>query len=262
MVSVGESQQTMFTSYPRKVQDMKVIILAGGRGTRLGHETDRIPKPMVEIGGKPILWHIMKHYAHYGFSEFVVAGGYQVDIIKHYIWDRGWNSDSGVYQVDENFDVQVIDTGLDTQTGERIKRLQPLIDDTFMVTYGDGVSNVKLDNLIAYHGTHPYTATMTAVRPPSKFGVPKINELGFVEEFAEKPRGWINGGFFVFEPSLFEYLEDGASLEQHTLSTLAREGQLLAYNHYDFWQCMDTPHDRDKLRELWDSGNAPWRIWE
>lgn len=256
---------------------MKVVILAGGFGTRLAEETDRIPKPMVEIGGRPILWHIMKHYAHYGFKEFFIALGYKGEVIKRYFLDyytlngsMTINLSNGEVQVHnkecEDWIVHLIDTGLHTNTGGRIKRLEPwLKDETFMVTYGDGVSDIDLHDLLRFHRSHGRLATVTAVRPPARFGG-LIFDGDLVVEFTEKPQigeGWINGGFLVFEPGVFDYLEgDNTSLEADTLERLAADGQLAAYRHDGFWQCMDTLRDVRLLRSLWESGNPPWKVWD
>lgn len=255
---------------------MKVVILAGGLGTRLAEETDIRPKPMVEIGGRPILWHIMKHYAYYGFKEFYIALGYKGEFIKNYFIDyyllncnvtvdlSTGSIQSHSRQMDD-WMVHLDDTGMNTATGGRIKRLEKwLRDSTFMVTYGDGVSNIDLMRLKRFHESHGRIATVTAVRPPARFG--GLNIKGrCVTGFTEKPRtgeGWINGGFFVFEPEIFEYLkEDQDSLEGDVLDVLARKGQLMAYQHDDFWQCMDTIRDKRFLESLWQSGNAPWKIW-
>jgi glucose-1-phosphate cytidylyltransferase len=256
---------------------MKVVILAGGFGTRLAEETDRIPKPMVEIGGRPILWHIMKHYAHYGFKEFFIALGYKGEVIKRYFLDYYTlngsltiNLATGEVQEHnkecEDWIVHLIDTGLETLTGGRIKRLEPwLRDGTFMVTYGDGVSDVDLRDLLRFHQSHGRLATVTAVRPPARFGG-LIFDGDLVVKFTEKPQigeGWINGGFMVFEPGVFAYLEgDHTSLEADALERLAADGQLAAYRHEGFWQCMDTLRDVRLLESLWRSGKPPWKVWD
>ena len=256
---------------------MKIVILAGGLGTRLAEETDVIPKPMVEIGGRPILWHIMKHYAHYGFKEFFIALGYKGYVIKRYFLDyytlngsMSINLATGEVEVQEkaveDWVVHLMDTGLHTLTGGRLKRLQPcLTDGTFMMTYGDGVSNIDLRDLLRFHRSHGRLATVTAVRPPARFGGLNFNG-DLVAEFTEKPQigeGWINGGFLVFEPGIFNYLEgDDASLEVHALEQLAADGQLAAYRHDRFWQCMDTLRDVRLLESLWQEGKAPWKVWE
>ncbi len=255
---------------------MKVVILAGGMGTRLAEETELKPKPMVEIGGRPILWHIMKHYAHYGFNEFFIALGYRGEIVKRFFFD--YCSLNGNMTVDlakgvvnphdnecEDWLVHLMNTGIDTNTGGRVKRLQPsLSDGTFMLTYGDGVSNLDLVKLLEFHRAHGRIATITAVRPPARYG-----GLWFtgdlVTEFTEKPQigeGWINGGFMVFEPALFGYLkDDGSSLEIDALEQLARDKQLVAFRHEEFWQCMDTMRDVRLLETLWRNSNPPWKVW-
>lgn len=256
---------------------MKVVILAGGFGTRLTEETAAKPKPMVEIGGRPILWHIMKYYTHYGFREFVIALGYKGELIKRYFLDYYELSSnmtlylgSGEVQLyekrSEDWIVHLVDTGLHTATGGRIKRLQPwLYHETFMVTYGDGVSTVDLHALLRFHRSHGRIATVTAVRPPARFGG-LVFEGDLVAQFTEKPQigeGWINGGFMVFEPTVFDYLAgDDTSLEADALERLAAEGQLAAYRHEGFWQCMDTLRDLRLLENLWQSGEAPWKVWD
>jgi glucose-1-phosphate cytidylyltransferase len=260
---------------------MKVAILAGGVGSRISEETEVKPKPMVEIAGRPILWHIMKHYGRYGFREFVIALGYKGEVIKRYMLEyaslhsdltiglragtvtRNGNGDGGGGEPDD-WTVQLIDTGQDTATGGRIKRLAPSIgDSTFMLTWGDGVSNVDLDALLAFHRSHGKLATMTAVRPPARFGHIELDGEAVVE-FSEKPQlgeGWINGAFFVLEPAIFDYIDgDATQWEREPLESLARDGQLMAYKHESFWQCMDTLRDKKLLEELWQNG-APWRTW-
>lgn len=256
---------------------MKVVILAGGLGTRLSEETDLRPKPMVEVGGRPILWHIAKHYAHYGFEEFFIALGYKSEIIKRYFVDYQALSGSmtidlstgkaSVYNRDcESWILHLMDTGIETNTGGRLKRLEPwLKDGTFMFTYGDGLCDIDLRDLLAFHRANGCIATVTAVRPPSRFGG-LVFEGNLIKEFIEKPQigeGWINGGFMVFEPEVFRYLkEDGDSLEVDALEQLAREGQLAAYQHDSFWQCMDTLRDKRYLENLWQEQSAPWKIWK
>ncbi len=256
---------------------MKVVILAGGLGTRLSEETDARPKPMVEIGGQPILWHIMKSYAHYGFAEFVCALGYKGEVIKRYFLDynllnNGISIDLSTGDVQrhakesENWVVHLVDTGFQTLTGGRLKRLEPwLKDETFMLTYGDGVSDIDLRKLVSFHRACGSIATVTAVRPPARFG--GLNFDGdLVTEFKEKPQigeGWINGGFMVFEPAVFEYLTgDDGHLEVDALERLAADGQLAAYRHESFWQCMDTLRDVRVLENLWQGGQAPWCVWQ
>ena len=256
---------------------MKVVILAGGLGTRLREETEVRPKPMVEIGGRPILWHIMKHYAHHGFREFIIALGYKGDVIKRYFTEYYMQQsnitvslDSGKVEVHdglrEDWTVHLVDTGLRTLTGGRVKRLERWLKaERFMVTYGDGVSSVDLQGLLRFHESRGKLATVTAVRPPSRFGgIEFDNDL--VARFTEKPQigeGWINGGFMVCEPGVLDYLKDDAtSLEQVALETLAAEGQLVAHRHEGFWQCMDVLRDAQLLENLWQSGEAPWKVWE
>jgi glucose-1-phosphate cytidylyltransferase len=256
---------------------MKTVILAGGLGTRLAEETDVKPKPMVEIGGHPILWHIMKHYAHYGVGEFVVPLGYLGDVIRRYFLDyatmrRTISVDLGSGQVEledrepvEPWRVHLIETGDQTNTGGRLWRLERwLKDETFFLTYGDGVSDVDLAQLLAFHKAEGRLATVTAVRPPARFGGLELDGAQ-VTTFTEKPEigeGWINGGFMVFEPGVFGYLggpED--SLEQDALRKLAQDGQLSAYRHTGFWQSMDTLRDVRLLQSLWASPSPPWKVW-
>jgi len=255
---------------------MKVVILAGGLGTRLTEETELKPKPMVEIGGRPILWHIMKHYAHHGFKEFFIALGYRGEIVKRFFID--YCSLSGSMTVDlsqgvvnnhendcEDWLVHLKDTGIETNTGGRVKRLAPwLSDGTFMLTYGDGVSNIALSKLLEFHREHGRIATVTAVRPPARFGG-LIFSGDLVTEFTEKPQigeGWINGGFMVFEPTVLDYLEDDdSSLEADALERLAADKQLVAYRHEAFWQCMDTMREVRLLENLWRSSRPPWKTW-
>ncbi len=256
---------------------MKVAILAGGVGSRLSEETEVKPKPMVEIGGRPILWHIMMHYAYYGFRDFVIALGYKGEVIKKYMVDYcSLNSNlkvnlrsgavemNGGYRPDWN--VELIDTGIPTNTGGRIKRLAPYIgNETFMLTWGDGVSDVNLHALLEFHRSHGKLATLTAVRPPARFGHLELDG-DRITEFNEKPQtgeGWINGAFFVLEPAVFDYIDsDDTAWEREPLQRLAREGQLMAYKHTSFWQCMDTLRDKKLLESLWQSGRAPWKIWD
>jgi glucose-1-phosphate cytidylyltransferase len=256
---------------------MQVIILAGGRGTRLAEETSMRPKPMVEIGGKPILWHIMKLYAGHGYKDFLIACGYKGEMIKEYFHNYFIHSSdyfvdlkNGSRKVVNNngidWRVGVIDTGDDTMTGGRILRLKEWIDGkTFMVTYGDGLGNIDIGSLVKFHRGHGRLATVTAVHPPSRFGALTLDEDS-VCEFSEKPQageGWINGGFFVFEPAVFDYMNgDQSVLERETLDRLAAEKQLMAYKHPGFWQPMDTLREKQLLESLWNSGKAPWKIWD
>jgi len=256
---------------------MKVGILAGGHGTRLAEETEIKPKPMVEIGGRPILWHIMMHYSCFGYREFVIALGYKGEVIKRYMVDYcSLNANLTVNlkagRVDlhdtdgiQDWTIQLIDTGLNTMTGGRIKRLQPYMgNETFMLTWGDGVSTVDLSRLLAFHRAHGRLITMTAVRPPARYGHMEFDG-DRIREFTEKPQtaeGWINGAFFVAEPQVFDYIDgDDTQFEKEPLERLAADGELMAYKHDGFWQCMDTRRDKYVLEKLWDSGEAPWKIW-
>ena len=255
---------------------MKVILLAGGYGTRLSEETDVRPKPMIEIGGKPILWHIMKMYSHYGFNEFVILLGYKGYYIKEYFANYylhqsniTFDMSTGKMEVHNNssepWKVTLLDTGLDTMTGGRIKRAKEFINnETFLLTYGDGVSDVNIADLVNFHKKSQVQATMTAIQPAGRFGALDI-ESNTVEKFVEKPAGdgsWINGGFMVCEPSVLDLIENDATVfEQFPLQTLAASGKLGAYKHDGFWQCMDTLRDKIYLNNLWDSGKAPWKTW-
>lgn len=256
---------------------MKVALLAGGVGSRLQEETEVRPKPMVEIGGRPLLWHIMKLYAHYGFGDFVIALGHKGDYVKRWMLEySSIQSDLTISLADgrvaplgedrEDWTVTLVDTGLKTQTGGRIKRLAPhLGDGTFMLTWGDGVADVDLRRLLEFHRAHGKYATVTAVRPPARFGRLEIGGDGTVLEFAEKPQmseGWINGAFFVLEPEVFSYIDgDPTHWEREPMEALARDGQLVAYRHDSFWQCMDTLRDKVLLEEMWASDEPPWKVW-
>jgi glucose-1-phosphate cytidylyltransferase len=256
---------------------MKVGILAGGLGTRLAEETETKPKPMVEIGGSPILWHIMMHYHVYGFNEFVIALGYKGETIKKYMVDYcSLNSNltvdlkSGKVIMHDalhpDWKVDLIETGASTNTGGRIKRLAPYLgNETFMLTWGDGVSDINLNDLLEFHRSHGKLATLTAVRPPARFGHLEMDG-DMICEFSEKAQtkeGWINGAFFVLEPEVFDYIEsDDTQWEKEPLENLAKDGQLMAYKHTSFWQCMDTLRDKKRLDEMWESGNPPWKTWE
>jgi glucose-1-phosphate cytidylyltransferase len=256
---------------------MRVVILAGGLGTRLQEETTVRPKPMVEIGGRPILWHIMKHYAHYDLREFVVALGYKGEAIKRHFLD--YYSTNGSLTIDlasgkveahqrecENWLIHLVDTGNETNTGGRIRRLRRWLDSgTFLATYGDGVGDVDIQDLLRFHRSHGRIATITAVRPPARYGG-VIFDGDLVARFTEKPQageGWINGGFLVLEPGVFDYLDgDSSSLEVDALERLAADRQLAAYRHDRFWQCMDTLRDKRVLESMWESGNPPWKVWK
>lgn len=255
---------------------MKVAILAGGLGTRLSEETSIKPKPMVEIGGRPILWHIMKTYAFYGFKEFVIALGYKGDVIKDYFINYHHRSHSLSIdlktgritthdQEGDDWTVHLLDTGNDSQTGGRVRQVAEFIgDETFMLTYGDGVCNIDIHRLLNFHRSHGKFATLTAVRPPARFGQMQFDGEK-VSHFEEKPQlgeGWINGGFFVLEPAIKDYIaSDMQPWEREPMEQLAIEGQLMAYRHNDFWQCMDTLRDVQHLEKFWQEGNAPWKCW-
>ena len=257
---------------------MKVVILAGGLGTRLGEETSIKPKPMVEIGGRPIIWHIMKIYSHYGFNDFIVLCGYKGEVIKRYFAnyylnnsditiDMRSNSVDVHYNEIEPWRVTLIDTGVETMTGGRIRRIKKFVEnETFMLTYGDGVSDVNIAKLLEHHKKSGKIATLTAVRPTARFGVVNMAEDGSVVNFKEKPSGdgvWINGGFFVLEPKVFDYIPEGDSVvwERAPLERLSAAGQLSAYAHSGFWRPMDMLKDKKDLNEMWDKGEAKWKVW-
>jgi len=257
---------------------MKVIILAGGFGTRISEESVNKPKPMVEIGGKPILWHIMKYYSYYGFNDFVIALGYKGDYIKDYFRKyASINSDFSINlktnkidilnESNEDFNVTLVDTGLNSMTGGRLYNLKDFLseEEEFMLTYGDGVSNVNLNELISFHKAKGKIATLTSVRPSARFGNIKLDESGNVLSFEEKPQteqGWINGGFFIFKKEIFDFLRSKDEiLEKYPLETLAERGELSAYQHFGFWQCMDTLRDMKFLNNLWNNNKADWKLW-
>ena len=256
---------------------MKVVLLAGGFGTRISEESHLKPKPMIEIGEQPILWHIMKHYSSYGYNEFIICAGYKQHIIKQYFADYYLHRSDITFDfydggnivvhnnVSEPWKVTVVDTGLNTMTGGRIKRIQKYIgDEPFMMTYGDGVSDVNISELVNFHKRHGKLVTMTAVQPEGRFGILDLDGEA-VKAFREKSQddmGYINAGFMVLQPEVFSTIEDDSTIfERAPLETLANKGELIAFRHDGFWQCMDTQRDKQKLEELWASGNAPWRNW-
>jgi glucose-1-phosphate cytidylyltransferase len=231
-----------------------VAILCGGRGTRLQEHTEAIPKPLVEIGGRPILWHVLQIYAVQGFRHFVLCLGYKGEQIRRFVAAESWPQD---VQID------CVDTGLDTPTGGRIKRLEDRLGHRFCATYADGLADIDLARLMGFHTAHDGLATMTVVRPELQFGVAELDGEGRVEGFHEKPRleHWINGGFFCFEPGVFAYLSDSSVLEREPLEGLAEDGELRAFRHTGFWDCMDTYKDAIALNDVWSSGAAPWKLW-
>lgn len=256
-------------------QNSQVVIFAGGFGTRLSEETDIRPKPMVEIGGKPILWHIMKSYSAYGFNDFIICLGYKGYLIKEYFMNYFLHQSDVTIDIAKNnmhvhnnhcepWKVTLVDTGLYAMTGARLKKIKSYINDkTFMLTYGDGVSDIDISKLLEFHRRHGRLATLSAVQPEGKFGALKIDESDSVQEFREKPKGdntWVNGGFFVLEPKIFDYIDDGDQIiwEQEPLKRITSDKQLMTYKHSGFWKCMDTLNDKRKLNEMWDLGNAPW----
>jgi len=257
---------------------MKVVILAGGLGTRISEETVIRPKPMVEIGGKPILWHIMKIYSHYGYHDFIICLGFKGYMIKEYFsnyflhmsdvtFDMNHNTMEVHERYAEPWKVTLVDTGTETMTGGRIKRVAPYIGNgTFLLTYGDGVSDVNISKLVEYHQSHGKSATVTATQPSGRFGALSLGAAGRVESFQEKPAGdgsWINGGYFVLEPSMLELIAgDTTVFEKEPLERLASNGQLIAYKHDGFWHAMDTLRDKNHLESLWQSGKAPWKVWK
>ena len=258
---------------------MKVVILAGGFGTRLGEETNIKPKPMVGIGGYPILWHIMKIYSHYGFNDFVILTGYKQEVIKEYFLNYYANNSDVSINLQNNdieihrnrcepWKVTLCYTGRNTMTGGRIKKAREYLNnEPFMLTYGDGVSNVNINDLIEFHKKSGVLCTLTAVQPEGRFGVLKVESDSRISNFQEKPKNedaWINGGFFVCEPGVLDYIPDGDDViwEQVPLRTLAQDGQLSAYKHRGFWRPMDMLKDKEELNKIWSSGNAPWKVWE
>lgn len=239
---------------------MKVVILAGGLGTRLSEETHSIPKPMVRIGGKPILWHIMKIYSHYGFNDFIICGGYKQEVIQNYllsyesIWDKFGN-------------VHLVDTGENTLTGGRIKLVQEFIgNETFLLTYGDGISNINISELVKFHKFMKKSLTVSSVQPSGRFGGMDINPISsIVEKFNEKPKGdgiWINGGFMVCEPKIFDYIDgDNVTFEAEPINKLVEEREVVSYKHHGFWECMDTLKDKNDLNKMWNENKAEWKVW-
>ena len=258
---------------------MKVLILAGGMGTRLAEETSVIPKPMVEIGGHPILWHIMKIYSQYGYNDFVILLGYKGYIIKEYFANYFLHSSDVTFNLRENkmtiheqhcepWNVTLIDTGLNTQTGGRVLRAKKYVgNEPFMLTYGDGVSDIDINKLVEFHKAHGKIGTMTSVQPEGRFGALVFDKMNCVNSFIEKPKGdgsWINAGFFVFEPEFFDYIKGGDTtiLERAPFEDLAKDGELYTYKHEGFWKCMDTLRDKMQLQDLYDNDNAPWISWK
>ena len=257
---------------------MKVVILAGGFGTRLSEATDVIPKPMVEIGGKPILWHIMKIYSTYGFDEFIVLLGYKGYVIKEYFMNYFLHQSSVEINLENNeckffenksepWKITLLETGLNTMTGGRIRYAKRLVgDEAFFLTYGDGLSDVNIRETLKFHQEHGKAITMTSIQPPSRYGALSIEKNNFVTSFLEKPEGegsWINGGFFVCQPKVFDYIAGDATVfEQEPLNELVKDKEMLAWKHQGFWGCMDTLRDKNYLNELWETGAAPWKHWE
>ena len=257
---------------------MKVVILAGGFGTRISEESDQKPKPMIEIGGKPILWHIMKIYSKYGFNEFIICCGYKQYMIKEYFanyflhmadvtFDMSRNQMQVHHKMAEPWKVTLVDTGLNTMTGGRIKRIQEYTEgEPFMLTYGDGIGDIAIDQLVEFHKKNGRLATLTSVQPHGRFGAIDVDNGDQITSFTEKPRGdgaWINAGFFICEPGVFKYIKDGDATvwERGPLEGLAKDGQLMAFKHEGFWRPMDTLRDKNELESLWSDEKAPWRIW-
>lgn len=256
---------------------MKVLILAGGYGTRISEESDIKPKPMIEIGGKPIIWHIMKHYSSYGFNEFVLLLGYKSYVVKeyfanYYLHNSDVTIDTAKKSIEvhnnysENWKITLLETGLDTMTGGRVKRAKDYIgNEPFFLTYGDGVSDVNIKELLAFHKKHGKKITMTSIQPEGRFGALKIEENNKITSFLEKPKGdgaWINGGFFVCDPSVVNYIaDDSTTFEKEPLENLAKDGELFSYKHDGFWKCMDTLRDKNQLNEMWANNKAKWKTW-
>ena len=258
---------------------MKVVLLAGGLGTRISEESHLRPKPMIEIGGQPILWHIMKEYSHYGFNEFIICAGYKQQVIKEYFNEYYLHRSDITFDFSqenakiihsnaaEPWKVTIVDTGLNTLTGGRIKRVRDYIgDETFMMTYGDGVCDINIQKLLEFHKQGRKKATMTAIQPGGRFGTLEIDKENVIESFAEKRKedgGWINGGYMVLEPEVIDYIEgDYTTFEREPLEQLSEEGELLAYKHEGFWQCMDTMRDKQQLEEMIENKTAPWMVWK
>jgi glucose-1-phosphate cytidylyltransferase len=258
---------------------MKVFILAGGLGTRLSEDTVQKPKPMLDIGSMPILWHIMKIYSYYGFNEFVILLGYKGYVIKEYFANYFLHQNDVTIDLNNNemeihgnksdpWKVTLLDTGLGSMTGSRIKKARGFVDDdTFLLTYGDGVSNVNIKELLAFHKSHGKIVTMTAIQPEGRFGTVDVDNNNIVSSFIEKPKGdggWINGGFFVCNKSVFEYIEEGdqVTFENEPLQKLAKNEELMVFKHHDFWKCMDTLRDKTQLNEMWNNNRAKWKVWE
>lgn len=258
---------------------MKTVILCGGRGTRLGEHGVNVPKALIDIGGRPVLWHLLNLYGHFGYADFVLCLGYLADEIKRYFLERHWRERDFTLEISEggepairhhdaageDWRITFADTGLDTNTGGRIKRVSHMIgsDQTFMATYGDGLASIDLKKLVEFHHQHGRLATLTAVHPHTHYGFLKVDASGAVTDFEEKPqlRDWINGGFFVFDRRVLDYLDDNSILEREPLVRLAQEGQLMAYSHTGFWKCMDTYKDSLEFNELWNSRQAAWKLW-
>jgi len=256
---------------------LKVLILAGGFGTRISEETETIPKPMIQIGDKPILWHIMKYYTHFGFNDFIILGGYKCYTIKEYFANYFLHQSDVTFSLSDNsmeilnnnvepWKVTVLDTGLNTMTGGRIKRAEKYLNNKpFMLTYGDGLSDININNLLKFHKVHGKSLTITAVQPEGRFGALEVADNNRVEHFMEKPQGygaWINGGFFVCEPKIFDFISDDSSVwEKAPMELLSKEGELFAFKHTGFWKPMDMLRDKLQLEQLWHKGEAPWKVW-